>query len=275
MFRDEFKRRYTSIPYAIHRSQTQKGEKVLLAHRHKETEVILMLRGGGTFTVNSQSYEVNEGDLLLIEPYALHRAVMQEGAPSCYDCICFDLSLLCDGTLREGLESGALLPLRHLPCVEASSLSHHLKHSLQAFREQKEGWELATAGHLSLFFGALKARGFFLPVLRHPALHRFGMQAMKFIEDHFAEPVTSRHAAEAAHLSHGHFCRSFQTVFGTAFCDYLSAYRAERARIALKETNLSVGQIALEHGFSSCSYFSKVFRQIYGKPPLSYRKENR
>ena len=53
---------------------------------------------------------------------------------------------------------------------------------------------------------------------------------------------------------------------------YIWSYRLQKASQLLLQTNLSVTQVAWKVGFSSLSYFSKCFREEFGKSPGVLRK---
>jgi transcriptional regulator GlxA family with amidase domain len=64
----------------------------------------------------------------------------------------------------------------------------------------------------------------------------------------------------------------FKTQTGLTPNDYLQRARVEKAQEQLRQTNLSVTQIALATGFSSGQYFSTVFARYTGVSPTAFRK---
>lgn len=73
-------------------------------------------------------------------------------------------------------------------------------------------------------------------------------------------------------LSPGHFCRAFARSAGMPPHRWLIGRRIERACDLLRETNLSVGEIAARVGYEDPSYFARLFRQETGLSPLAYRR---
>ena len=49
--------------------------------------------------------------------------------------------------------------------------------------------------------------------------------------------------------------------------------RIARAKVLLESSNYSIRQISEMVGFSSSKYFSKVFKDMEGRQPVSYRNE--
>lgn len=52
----------------------------------------------------------------------------------------------------------------------------------------------------------------------------------------------------------------------------IAAYRSEKARALLRDTDMNVTEIAYACGFTSATYFSRTFKQIYKETPGQYRK---
>jgi len=51
---------------------------------------------------------------------------------------------------------------------------------------------------------------------------------------------------------------------------YLNRYRLRRARALLEASDKSITEVALAVGFSSSSYFARVFREEMGVSPRAY-----
>lgn len=94
-----------------------------------------------------------------------------------------------------------------------------------------------------------------------------------FIDEHLAENLTLDRLADAAGLSKYHFSRLFKAAMGVPPYQYVVQQRVERAKHLLRQTDLSVTQIALRTGFYSQSHFSGKFRQHAGATPSAYRKQ--
>ena len=91
------------------------------------------------------------------------------------------------------------------------------------------------------------------------------------------EATTSDHLslddlAEEAGLSRSHFARLFRAETGVSPHRYLNLQRIEKAKQLLRESNMSLVNIALELGFCSQSYFTKVFHSVTGVTPRRFRE---
>ena len=79
--------------------------------------------------------------------------------------------------------------------------------------------------------------------------------------------------AESAAISDRECLRCFQASIHQSPVEYLIEYRVRAAAKLLETTDRPITEIAMATGWSSSSYFTKMFRRIYGKTPNEYRKE--
>lgn len=275
MFADTFKDRYTTIPFAFSKYRAQPSNYSLFVHHHKELEIISLYDGEADFYIGANHYALKKGDLLIIPPYGVHRAFIPKGTS--YDCICFDLSLLWDETLKEALETGKLTVNAFLsanaPYTEA--LNQYARTAIKACENAETGWEMEVIGLLSLLFAKLKKANFFVQASEETEESKFEKNVIEYIKAHFAEQITSTSAAKVLYINNSYFCRLFKKSFGCCFSDYLVEYRISRAKLQLNSTEKSVSTIAFETGFNSFSYFSKLFKNSVGVSPTEYRQKKK
>lgn len=77
--------------------------------------------------------------------------------------------------------------------------------------------------------------------------------------------------AQVSGASEAHFARSFRQAFGVPPHRYLLTRRIERARALLRETELSVTEIAFQTGWNSLGTFGRIFRNVTGESPGAIR----
>lgn len=91
------------------------------------------------------------------------------------------------------------------------------------------------------------------------------------IEHQLAEPLSIGQLAAQCALSPYHFARMFRESFGVPPHQYLLARRLDRARAWLRNSSMSLSDIALACGFTSASHFANRFRHAIGATPGAYR----
>ncbi len=80
-----------------------------------------------------------------------------------------------------------------------------------------------------------------------------------------------RRLARVSGVSEAHFARSFKEAFGIPPHRYLLTRRIERAKALLRDTDLSITEIAFQTGWSSLGTFGRTFRDITGESPGAIR----
>ncbi len=96
-------------------------------------------------------------------------------------------------------------------------------------------------------------------------------KAMAYLHEHFMEPISLKDAAREVGMSKEYLARCFHQEMGITLVTYLNRYRIRQAQWLLRETEKSLTAISLEVGFSSSTYFSRVFSQETGMSPSQYR----
>jgi transcriptional regulator GlxA family with amidase domain len=77
--------------------------------------------------------------------------------------------------------------------------------------------------------------------------------------------------ARISRVSQAHFARSFKEAFGVPPHRYLLTRRIERAKTLLRDTDLSITDIAFQTGWKSLGTFGRIFRDITGESPGELR----
>ncbi len=98
------------------------------------------------------------------------------------------------------------------------------------------------------------------------------MPALDYIASHYNENISLDEVSNINNMSNFYFCRLFKSLLNMGFTDYLNTVRVHHSTKLLAESNLSITEIALENGFSSVSYFNRVFKSIQNCSPSEYRR---
>ena len=96
-------------------------------------------------------------------------------------------------------------------------------------------------------------------------------RVIEIIESNTCNSLCISSICSELNMNQCYFCRLFKAETGLTFTQYVNTCRIEKSKKLLKDTDLSLLDIALEVGFGSQSYFSTVFKKICGINPLDYR----
>lgn len=115
-----------------------------------------------------------------------------------------------------------------------------------------------------------------LSIEKHPTFkdpQKRILKAIGYIHAHYAEPLARTQLARFVGLSERHLDRCFQKELGITPMVYINRYRVKQARELLESSGKGITEIALEVGFSSSGYFSRVFREEVGITPSKYASD--
>ena len=100
-------------------------------------------------------------------------------------------------------------------------------------------------------------------------------RAMAYIHEHYAEPISREDMAAYVGVGERHLDRCFCDEAGITPTTYLSRYRIKQAKLLLESASTSITEVAMSVGFSSSSYFTRVFQSQVGLSPSAYRQGKR
>ncbi len=98
---------------------------------------------------------------------------------------------------------------------------------------------------------------------------------VEFIHSRYRESVTLSDIAAAANISKSEASRCFQSCLHVSPVAYLLRFRIEMAEQLLQNSGMTIEAIGFECGFSSASYFCKMFQQHTGMTPGQFRKSSK
>jgi AraC-like DNA-binding protein len=96
-------------------------------------------------------------------------------------------------------------------------------------------------------------------------------RARDLMDRRYADPLDVPGLAAVAHMSAGHFHRSFREAFGDTPYGYLMTRRIERAMTLLRHGDRTVTDVCMEVGCTSLGSFSSRFTQLVDATPSAYR----
>ncbi len=97
----------------------------------------------------------------------------------------------------------------------------------------------------------------------HPKL----LRAIELIENSHDHRTTKRQLACGVGLSERQLERLFRKYLDTTPSRYARDHRLARARALLRQTGMSVIEVAIACGFTTASHFTKSYRELFGRTP--------
>lgn len=95
----------------------------------------------------------------------------------------------------------------------------------------------------------------------------------EYLLEHLADRVTIEDLSKQFLMNPTTLKKVFKNVYGTSLAAHIKQHRMEHAANLLKETDMTIAQIALAVGYESQSRFTAAFKETYDVLPTAYRKE--
>ncbi|MBR2343755.1 MAG: AraC family transcriptional regulator [Clostridia bacterium] len=249
-------------------------------HSHSSYEVHTILEGSATIQTDGGSYQLSEGESIILPPELLHKSMFIDDA-------CIRTSFYFsfreikgrDGRAYRALADafGGLNGARH---VQGSSvIGPYFKRIIESYRSGSVLGDTNTRLLFSLILTELAE--FCLSNKRSdiPRQQKSGDDTLLFavIEEYltqrFNHGASLAELAKLIHMSDRNTTRVFRRLFGTSFSEHIASRRAKTAKYLLGHTDMSLGDIASELGFATYSGFYSFFKEKTGVTPAKYRED--
>jgi AraC-like DNA-binding protein len=169
--------------------------------------------------------------------------------------------------------TAARIPLnRPLAFKDAYLIERHLKPIHDELKQSVVPDAVILESYLAIWMREIDRES--NPAAHEPKMPERLLRTLRFVETHFAEPLTLADLAGQAHLSVSRFSAEFRQHMRASPMEYLLQLRLRQAIHFLRDRNLSVAEVAERTGFNDPFYFSRQFRRHHGHSPLQYRKRS-
>lgn len=242
-------------------------------HYHDEIEILYVHEGALIVSVNGSEITVKKGSVMLLSPRIPHATRFPEGGGK-YNMLQFRLENYLGDNINVGKYFNRFIQSASVPysVFESEALCSVIDKIFEEFKEKKIEYILIIKG-LIYNVVALLIREGILPhsnvTYSEPILKV--LPSISYIEEHYSEKITLDEIAAVQRLAPSYFCRLFKKASGTGFVDYLNFVRICKSERMLSHGDRSILEISYELGFSSVSYFNRLFKKYKNCTPSEYR----
>lgn len=271
---------------SVHIAKIKRNEKIILyCHWHDEIEILVITKGRAKVQIGSNSYKLEEGEYVFIQPNELHGAYTIDGNEVEFYAVVihgdflasFINDLIQQKFINTIYEGNAGLPVCFSRKEEENiKILPVLDEMKEAYFEREFGYELLVKAKVfETFYRLYKYTGDNLVDAKVEDDTTVRVKVIiQYIKENFQKKIELKELAEIIHMSEGHFCKFFKDNVSMKPMEYLNGYRISEASKLLRTTNKKILEIAMSVGFNSESYFIIVFKKILRCTPTEYRKTN-
>ena len=269
------------LPLSMYDQTAQSPRYHMNCHWHPEHEIVYVKSGSLELRlgVGDESILMKKGDVVFVQGGVLHSAVPTDCH---YVCFVLDPSRMlssedaCADVIR-GIEKGKM-KINSLVSKNYPEITARCEELYQLLVHREAGFVFFVKGLTWRFFGYLLKFQLYEqnPVLASTEEKSVGRMksVLNYIRKNYAKEIELSELAALSNMSPNYFCRYFRKLTGQTPIEYLITYRLESACYALRNTDLTITDVAFACGFNDVSHFIKSFRRAYQMTPKEYRSQN-
>ena len=265
----------------------------IVKHRHEFVQIIYMCKGKLKHAINENVFDVYKGDIFIIPPYVPHYFIVDQEEK--HELIEFEfMPEFINERFSENLKNNSFMDFAYLEpfFVSENEIKPrlNLKGSIQIevegilceiireYMKRESDFELIIKAML-LKLLVIVGREFKRDIIgteTHSLFERHKealYTSISYIKSNYNTDLTLEEAAKVALLSQSYYRYLFKQLTLKTFTEYLNDLRISKAIELLKANlNMKILEICYEVGYNNINYFNKIFRQVTGTTPTSFRK---
>lgn len=264
MLRQDFQLSHNRDPYF----------RTMEFHAHDFLELYYFLDGSVTYYIEDQVYDLCPGDLLIIPAGKMHRPVIANEHATYERMVLWITPQYLQsidspaGDLQKNLqkvgEHGYCVPFRGDETVFVTALLKKL-----LYMQKNDTAPKFCAGAVELYLWTI-FRSYGVIDTTHRNETQVIPQVIRYITEHFSEPLTLEDIAAEFFVSKSYLNRHFKAYTNSTVYAYIMALRLTHARRMLRE-GIPAVEAGRECGFSDYSTFYKAFKTQTGLSPQQFK----
>lgn len=232
-------------------------------HFHKNFELIYLLDGKVSLTVNGRTEQMNSGDCALILSNQIHS--FTEQIPS-------------SGWIAVFSEQFVPHFTRHIDHFEGQRsvfcCDEEIRALLLRYLIQKPENESSITMKKACFYAVCDQFLQKIPLVERKEEHEeFLCRVFDYIAEHYTENCSLASIAEQFGYEYHYLSRILNQKYHIQFSHLLNEFRVDHAVRLLENTDQSITEIAMASGFQSIRNFNHVFQSMLGVPPGQYSRQ--
>lgn len=250
------------------------------AHWQNELEMIYLLNGNAEIALDGQTRRLVQGEFIVIDSNHIYELRCPEAFMQI--SVHVDREFL---ALRAGRTDG-----NHVGRMYRCSRDELTREQIEPYLEMCELFKQLVPLYIDESDGyRLKTESIVLDILYHLVQHfsiplyeddltemppdRKRIQSiLKYVEDHYREPLTLAVLSNEFGVSREHFSRLFHRSVGIPLMQHVFLVRMSHFYHDLISTDEPVMELLEKHGITNYKLFSKHFKEIYGGTPREIRR---
>lgn len=249
-------------------------------HWHDDIEFIAVLQGEMSYNINGEIIDIGQNEGVFVNSRQLHYGFSKSKTECEFICVLLHPLMLC---VTQAVEQKFIVPMlknQNAPYIKLSANTPWQKEILGGIISIYNAKDAVSA---PLVISSLFLRIWSL-IYENTEFSESSKKCSSdltilknmvgYIQSFYCEKVTLNDIAAAGAVGQSKCCKLFDKYIGIAPNAYLIQYRLNQSIWYLKNTDMTITEIAQAVGFLGSSYYAEAFRKWCGKSPSEYRKGN-
>lgn len=267
-------------PIKIVNVNMRQGTSYRGMHSHFAIEIVMVKRGALNCQVNNEPVVLKENDIIFINSNTGHR-LSANNAEICYMQV--DPNFFADKINEEDFSNlnkfiSYTKAKPYLIFDSFNEANEILSKIIFRYEDNEKISRLYLKAYIYELFVFLCSQDFITTSMSPTAQIEKIRPIVEYIDSNFKTNITLDELCNIVCYNKYALCHYFKGATGATVFDYINFTRVQYASEQLKVKSKSILEIALDSGFSSPTYFNRVFKNVMGCSPSTYRKilsENR
>lgn len=252
-------------------------------HLHNYFEIVYVIEGECSQVFEEEEIKIKKGEFNFIPPYKVHDILVEENSlvfgllirKSTFEQFFFEI--LQDNNPLSSFFNQVLYEQRKTYLKFSAQPSNRLLGVFQNIFEECYSQESYSNQNCLNYIRIL-----FVEILR--VIDSYDENTVISVEENTPailgyirknqKNVTLEKLAEEFHYNKVYLGKLIKSKTGMNYNEILNQFRIHKGEEMLRNTELSISEIARKCGYNSLDHFTRTFKKIKGISPLSFRKEN-
>ncbi len=257
------------FPFKLFQFEGKDGHYVREKHWHRSIEIFAVFEGTLAFFINEEEYPLGSGEFILLNSNEIHSI----SSPEANRTIVLQIPM---NVLRNVETGGGLILFTHSPKRQDSKIMELIGSMYQELQERGSEYEWKVQSDFFMLVYLLLTKYRKREILPEEIRHYRKLNRLStitgYIRENYTKELSLEMVADRFGYSPSYLSRMFRKYAQTNYKTYLQNVRIEYGFQELANTDHTIGEIALNNGFTNQKAFTREFKKKYGILPSEYRR---
>ena len=269
----------SGFPLYVKKDKLSRYGYEALCHWHPDLEFIYIIDGAMDYFINGNRIPIRQGQGIFVNSRRLHYGFSRQKEECTFIALVVHPSLFTNSFDKAWIFAEQKFGFANVDYILLDSHISWQKKMIEGIDRIYREINAASFNPLRLLAEAISIcadAGEHIETMESSGKHNVTQMAFlnmtEYIQNNYREKLTLDKIAGAGAVCRSKSCQLFRQYVRMSPVAYLTKYRLSKSAELLRDTELSVSEIASLCGFQSPSYYINLFKKETGQTPLNYRK---